>query len=107
MRPVPQVDVTVEVTANDFVLAKLQSASWELNVLLSPEDVERLRDIRRANWDERRSIPAGSSAGAAVFWASEADAVSILIGHDDETWDVAVTVPVETVDRLVVEATNL
>jgi hypothetical protein len=35
-----------------------------------------------------------------VFWASSGDDATIMIGHDDETWDVAVTVPTEVVERI-------
>ena len=36
-----------------------------------------------------------------MFWSCEGPTASILIGSDDETWDVAVEVPVEVVDQIV------
>jgi hypothetical protein len=49
---------------------------------------------------KQRSIAAGESAEASVFWASSGDEATIMLGRDDETWDVALTVPTEVVERI-------
>ena len=43
----------------------------------------------------------GVSAGAPVFWASDGKQARLLIGNDDETRDVAVTIPFRVVDEVV------
>jgi hypothetical protein len=84
------------------VLLKLQADQWEANVHASADDLLRLSDIRSASWDERRSIQAGRSAGARVYWsAGEGDDANLMIGEDDETWDVSVTVPYTVIDEVV------
>ena len=80
---------------------KLQGGTWELNIWAPLADFARLRDIREANWDARRSLAVGTCAGSRVFWASDDECVTILVGHDDETWDMAVTVPLSTADEIV------
>jgi hypothetical protein len=99
------VDVTVEPEDAGF-LVKVQTHEWELNVHASQRDLDRLRDIRAAVWNEGRSIRAGTSAGESVFWAIDGNHASILIGHDDETWDVAITVPLAVVEEIVRQATE-
>ena len=97
-------DVSVEREADGRLLVKLASDECEANVRASANDLLKLAEIHSANWNERGTIRAGESAGAPVFWASEGDRAMLLIGHDDETWDVAITVPVTVVDEIVREA---
>jgi hypothetical protein len=80
---------------------KLATDEWEVNVRASAGDFLKLAEIRSANWNQRGTVRAGESAGAPVFWTNEGDQATLLIGHDDETWDVAITVPV--VDEIVRE----
>ena len=74
---------------------KIQASDWELNVHLPHKEFYELSRIHTANWETRASIKAGLSAGASVFWTyhSGRRVVTILVGHDDETWDFAVVVP--------------
>jgi DNA polymerase IIIc chi subunit len=46
----------------------------------------------------------GESAGAPVFWCCKGNEATLLIGNDDQTWDVAVNFPVRVVDEIVREA---
>jgi hypothetical protein len=97
------VDVSVEREVNGRFLVKLQTDACEVNVRASIGDLMRLTEIRSADWSQRRSIAAGESAGASVFWASVDDHAALMIGHDDETWDVSVTLPFDLVDEIVRE----
>lgn len=63
-------------------------------------DFIRLGRIRTADWNLRASLAVGESAGAEVFWAATGDSVAILVGHDDETWDFSVVVPLAVVDEI-------
>jgi hypothetical protein len=100
-------DFTVDAEDAGF-LVKLQTDDWEVNVHTSPEELLALSDIRSAHWGERGSIQAGKSAGAQVFWAAgEGDAANLMIGHDDETWDIGVSVPYSVIDQIVAELRSL
>jgi hypothetical protein len=84
------------------ILVKLQSPpEWELNFRATPKALMGLRSIRDADWTKRRCLHIGESAGAPVHWAAEGETATILVGHDQETWDIAVTVPIATVETIV------
>lgn len=76
---------------------KIQDQDWELNIHLTEQELELLKQICSADWGTRQSIRAGISANAPVFWAYDDDRemVSILVGHDDETWDFGVILPLK------------
>lgn len=88
------------------VVLQLQGGDdWKLNVWSTFEDLAKLRGIRSAVWTKRKSIAAGKSAGCRVFWAGPAeganpDTATVLIGHDDETWDIAFLIPVTLVEEI-------
>ena len=42
-----------------------------------------------------------------MFWAYSDATVTLMLGHDDQTWDVAVVVPVSIVDEIVRQAERL
>ncbi len=95
------VDVTLDDSDDSLVVVKLQTETWELNIWVPLADLVRLRDIRQANWGSRRSLAVGTCAGSPVFWAANEDQATILIGQDDETWDIGISLPIETVDEIV------
>jgi hypothetical protein len=97
------VDFSIESDAAAGLALKLATDDWEVNVYGSVEDLSRLSEIRSANWGERRSIQAGESAGARAYWASTGDRAALMLGRDDETWDVSITVPYEVIDEVVRE----
>ncbi|MDY7087705.1 MAG: hypothetical protein SYR96_21665 [Actinomycetota bacterium] len=88
------------------VVLKLQGGDgWELNVWATFEDLAKLRGVRAVAWDQRRSIAAGTSAGGKVFWCgpgegSDPETATVLIGHDDEVWDIAFLIPVTLVEKV-------
>jgi hypothetical protein len=101
------VDMTFDIEGSPGapVLVKLQTETWEVNVWAPLADLARLRNVKDADWDARRSLAIGTCAGASVYWAMEGeDQVSILIGHDDETWDVGVTIPLATAYEIALQA---
>jgi len=84
----------------------LQTPEWELQVYATPEELVELRSIRDADWDQRRSLQIGKCLGVPVHWsvvAATEGVATILIGPDDETWEIAITVPITTVDTIVAE----
>jgi hypothetical protein len=97
------IDISVEKNCGGF-LAKLQGDIWELNIWLNAEEINALRDMRRADWNGRYAIKAGKSANACVFWAYLDGNVAIMVGDDDESWDFSVTISRETMNKLFVSA---
>ena len=85
-----------------MVAMKLQATTWELNIRAPAADFVRLHGIEDADWGARRSLAVGTCAEARVYWSINDDRVTatMLIGHDDETWDAAVAIPVETVHEI-------
>lgn len=92
--------MSFDLDVDDAVAVKLQGDQWEVNFRASEDELRALIDIRSADWDERRSIRAGESAGAPVFWASDDAGATLMIGSDDETWDVAITLRTDTVEEI-------
>jgi hypothetical protein len=86
-----------------LILVKIQSPGWELNFRGTPEELMGLSSIRAADWSARRCLHIGQSAGAPVHWSAEGEVATIMVGHDEETWDIAVTVPVATVETIVAD----
>lgn len=96
-------DFSIDADRDAGLAVKLATDGWEVNIHGSVDDLLRLSEIRSANWDERQSIQVGESAGARAYWASVGDHAALMIGLDDETWDVSVTVPFDVIDELVRE----
>lgn len=85
---------------NDFLI-KLNNFDWELNIHIGNQELYLLKMIRFANWDTKSSIKAGTSSSSAVFWVYDEKnkMISICVGHDDETWDFAVCVPITIIEE--------
>ena len=76
----------------ECVLLKVGCALFEANFWIPLQDLAKLKEVRSRPWAERSSA-IGRSAGVLVFWSFDAGQVSVLIGQDDETWDVGLTLP--------------
>lgn len=100
------VDVSMEAafstdeTGRRPALVKLATRDWQLNIRATLEDLTRLIDIRAADHLSRRSLAVGTAAGAPVFWAASNGEASLLVGADDEAWDIALLIPLSTVEEL-------
>jgi hypothetical protein len=94
------VDITLNEAGGSLVLVKLQTETWELNIEASTAELVRLHGIEDADWDARHSLAIGTCAGASVYWAMSGGRATILIGHDDETWDIGLQIPVATVHEI-------
>ena len=95
--------IVLEVEDDGRVAVKISTATWELNVRARPEELRALATIRETDWIARKSLAAGTCANALVFWACDNGTVSILTGENDETWDIAVEMPVGSVDEILTE----
>src|SRR5580704_7035934 len=93
-----QFEFAVELTADEGapVAFKFSCEYFELNVLVPQAQLRLLHRVPTQTWGSG-SICAGSSAGASVFWsAGEPGLVSIMVGPDDQTWNISASIPVST-----------
>jgi hypothetical protein len=88
--------------AREFVL-KIQADLLELNVWIPEGELSMLNRVQDASWNSRGSLRIGSAANSAVFWSSTQSVLSILVGQDDETWDVALRLPIAALHRIISE----
>lgn len=95
------IDLDIDDEVNGVLCAKFATGTWELNVRATAAEFAALDQIRKADWPSRQSLRIGTSARSAVFWSSADATATILVGRDDETWDIAVSVPVALIDQLV------
>lgn len=98
----PPEDISVSVgEIDDGFSVKLAGRQRELNLLLRKEELGRLEGVESANWDQRASVRLGTCLEKPVFWcASEDGGVTILVGDDDEIWEVALTISGATVEAI-------
>ena len=99
------VDVTVEARndAGDPGLVKLQGETWELNIWATTDELWKLAGIEETDWDQRHTLKVGTCANAPVWWNELDGTVYILVGDDDEAWDMCVSIPLGTVHELLGE----
>ncbi|MFI4978807.1 MAG: hypothetical protein ACHQIO_00490 [Nevskiales bacterium] len=79
---------------------KLQSEVFEVNIRIPAEEVEELKLVASTTWEDG-SMQIGEAAGAPVFWSTEDGVVALLIGEDDENWDIALSLPVAVMDEII------
>ena len=97
------VSVTVEADRkpkNPSYSVKLQSEVFEVNIRIPAEEVEELKLVASTTWEDG-SMQIGEAAGAPVFWSTEDGVVALLIGEDDENWDIALSLPVAVMDEII------
>jgi len=99
------VDVTVEARndPDDPGGVKLQDETWELNIWATTDELWKLAGIEETDWDQRHTLKVGTCANAPVWWNELDGTVYILVGDDDEAWDMCVSIPLGTVHELLGE----
>jgi hypothetical protein len=105
MKSVPMLDVSIDVTSSlsrdgspSFTVA-LDAPAVEICICLSMDDCKRLAQVTKTPWDNG-SIQIGESAGAKVFWSCDSHVVNILIGDDDQTWDIGIFIPESAIEEI-------
>jgi hypothetical protein len=95
-------EVVVDFDKEDDLLT-LTSEAFVLQVRASAEDLVRLDRAPTAEWSRRQSIAVGTTGMGRVYWcAGEApDTGLVLVGHDDEAWNLALAISVATVQTIV------
>ncbi|MGW0628824.1 hypothetical protein [Streptomyces sp. NPDC002758] len=108
---VDKVAVDLDRTADGQILVTLTSPSWVLNIEAPRAELEQLASIADTDWNARRTLSVGACANTRVYWCTDpdsnaADQAAILIGHDDESWDICISVPQVTVQKIAELATQ-
>lgn len=90
--------VTADFDHQDGRLA-LTWPSAHLLVTASAAGVASLAAVAGADWTARKSLQGGQALGHPVFWCAgeRLGEVNVLVGEDDETWELALTVPLAVV----------
>ncbi len=90
--------VTADFDPHDGRLALALPAAYLL-VTATAAEVESLAAVEGADWIGRGSLQVGRALGHPVFWCAgeRPDEVIVLVGHDDEAWELALTVPLSVV----------
>ncbi len=98
-------DVTVDFDAVDGMLT-LASSRVLLRISAHRDDLARLEAIDEADWTARKSIRAGTSLGHPVWWclSESPDEVQVLVGRDDETWELALEIPRASISEILAAA---
>ena len=78
----------------------ITGGNFDVSVWIPAEEAVLFDSVRSARWEQRGSIRIGQSAGAPVFWSSDEQTLSILIGVDDESWDIGFSLPASTLDSI-------
>lgn len=85
-------DVTTEdafdIDNNPAVLIKISNIFIEINIYILRSEIKKFLNFIQKN--EQR-IQSGISAQSVVYWIREEKNVYILIGDDDQTWDISLT----------------
>ena len=93
-----------------FYAVALSTSTWLVMIHIALEDVALLKEVTSRSWDEG-ALQIGDSAGTSVFWSvngeDDKDTVVILVGEDDETWDISFAVPAATIDVILSEIAAL
>lgn len=76
---------------------------YHLVLEIRSDDLDKLPKVRGANWDERTTLKIGTVHLSPAFWSMKDDELSILVGHDDESWSIAFTLPSSLLDTMIQE----
>jgi len=88
----------------ESVLLKIGCSRFEANFWIPLHDLAKFKLLLETlSADE--SLPIGHSAGAPAFWSrGEAGLVMVVIGTDDESWDICFGLPEDVFKEILIEA---
>jgi len=101
-------DVTAEKAfdgkGSDAVMLKLYSTIVEVNIFIPISDIKMILEFCSG---KVMSFESGKSANSSVFWNRDESSGNILIGDDDITWDIGLTLDDETANDIIAELEEL
>ncbi|KLU05197.1 hypothetical protein RISK_002773 [Rhodopirellula islandica] len=94
----PDVVAELVLAGNQSVVGvKIQGDNYEINVLLSADDVDRLNREELPVAPDEHAVTAGTCFNAPTHWSRcDGNVMTIVVGQDDVTWDFGVWMPVDT-----------
>ncbi len=99
-------EATLDAAEGRFIAIKIGTPSFELNIAVPIGEMSLLARVGGRRWSDG-ALRIGTSAGAAAWWSVDEENgvpyLSILVGHDDQTWDIAAQLPVDTIQDVVRE----
>ncbi len=78
----------------------VMSEYYGVAIVLTAEEVEQLLQKDPGVWADRQSLRLGRCHESGVFWSAEGEGLSILIGHDDESWSVCLMLPFTVLEEI-------
>lgn len=64
------------------------------------DEMDLFPKVLTADWQNRGSLRIGQCAGSPVFWCSDGEAVTLLVGPDDESWGVSMNLPLAALEQI-------
>ena len=102
-----ETQITVDFDAGDDALT-LTSDVFVLRIAVSAQQLSRIDRALSADWSQRETVAVGTTSLGQVYWcAGETSGTAmVLVGQDDETWELALVIPATTVAAIVAFATE-
>jgi hypothetical protein len=83
---------------SDAILLKLSTFVVEANIYIPVSDLDKILKFCSGNIENCTS---GKSANSPVFWRKgDLEEFYILVGNDDEVWDIGLTLDYETIKSI-------
>ena len=87
------------------IQVKIQSSKRELNLYVTPTELLSVPEVRAARWNDRSSHRLGAVGKMPAWWCVDGDEMDVLIGEDDETWEIVLRMPTSVLDQIDQERT--
>lgn len=79
---------------------KVQTDHYEVNIWLTESEVNELQSNDPGEWCSRGALRVGKCAESSVYWNIHGDFLSIIIGHDEESWSISFSLPVAALAQI-------
>ncbi len=86
---------------NRIAWLAIASPDYHVTFMIWPDDLDKILKVRDARWEDRTTIRIGMVHLSPSFWSMEESGLSILAGHDDEAWSLALTLPAPMLGRII------
>jgi hypothetical protein len=107
MVPSVTVDRRADADGSRCFVVKVGTDWYEVNLTIPEREAPKLKQVPTTPW-VGGSLRIGESAGLPAFWSvDDQGRVGILLGHDDETWDIGLLFPREAFDAIITEVESL
>ena len=79
-----------------------------LRITVSSHDLSGIARASSADWAQRETVAVGTTSLGQVYWCAgeTPETVHVLVGQDDEMWDLALVIPAAAAATIVALATK-